>query len=75
VVSSFKRNPASKRRSFTDSAGETWTVEERERASGGVSPIRSLLFSSTGSFRRVSGYPANWFELDEDALEKLSWSI
>lgn len=59
---------------FTDSAGVFWTVEEKRRRDLESSGEElSLIFESASAFRSVRSYPANWFDLDETALEKLSW--
>jgi hypothetical protein len=48
-----------------------WTVHEVHDPL--TSSARSLIFVSTGGFRRVRRYPDDWRSLDADALWALSW--
>ena len=52
-----------------DHEGFLWCVREVQYAD--VSP--SLIFETTGIFRRVRRYPANWHELSDADLYALSW--
>ncbi len=59
---------------FTDARGVTWTVEQRSRpVESGIGTELVLIFQSVGAFRCVRVYPNDWFDLDDTALEKLSW--
>jgi len=62
-------------RSYVDENGDIWRVcelpfSEYDRRNG-----FSLIFSSDLAVRRVRDYPADWFDLDERALAKLSWRV
>jgi hypothetical protein len=57
---------------FRDSRDREWRVFERRReAFGGA--VTLLVFDCDSLFRCVRRYPANWYELLPDALERLSW--
>ena len=72
-MASAQRQQTSTRATFIDSSGTMWTVEERERPGSSSREERTLVFISTGAFRCVRRYPANWSDLSADALERLSW--
>jgi hypothetical protein len=55
-------------RRFVDATGVAWSV--REKATLGRRP--ALYFESAATFRRVTQYPHNWYELGPDELEILS---
>lgn len=50
--------------------GETWGVWEDRRSVPGP----SLVFENSKVARRVHEYPANWRELSDEELYRLSWS-
>jgi len=52
------------------SEGCTWTVDERPVPYGHSQ--HALVFMSDRIARRVKHYPANWFELPDEALAALS---
>jgi hypothetical protein len=60
------RGPRERR--FVDASGTAWCV--REKATLGRRP--ALYFESVGTFRRVTQYPREWYELPSDDLEILS---
>lgn len=68
------RAPAARRRTFRSADGELWAVAEREAGhfSNGM-PRRSLIFENEGVLRRVYDYPAEWIQLTDAQLERLSW--
>ncbi len=51
---------------------KAWTVREERNRFGDRDPGRSLIFESPSLIRRVRTYPADWFELTDDALFRLS---
>ena len=60
-------------RSFVDSDGGRWRVFEQafndyDRRNG-----MSLIFSSENAVRRVRDYPADWMDLSDAELARLSW--
>ena len=60
-------------RTFVDADGGRWRVFEQpftdyDRRSG-----MSLIFSSENAVRRVRDYPADWLELSDAELSRLSW--
>lgn len=60
-------------RSFADRDGCRWKVFEQafsdyDRRSG-----MSLIFSSESAVRRVRDYPADWMDLPDTELARLSW--
>ena len=62
------------RRVYFDADGHRWQVYEKafdpfDRRSG-----MSLIFASDGAMRRVRNYPANWIDLSDEELAKLSWN-
>jgi hypothetical protein len=59
--------PGSRR--YQDAQGVWWRVYERPGGRGGS----CLIFESDTAARRVTDYPAEWAQLPNDALEKLSW--
>lgn len=63
------------RRSYRAADGVVWTVREREAGQIGSAPGgRSLVFESDMVIRRVRRYPADWRELPDAELERLSWT-
>jgi hypothetical protein len=74
VASAQRQLQAPEHKDFTDSTGTLWSVEERERTGVSSENERTLVFTSIGAFRCVRHYPANWFEMTPDALERLSWN-
>ncbi|MEP6992035.1 MAG: hypothetical protein ABJA80_13975 [bacterium] len=60
-------------RTFVDADGAQWRVFEQYFAHYDRRSGKSLIFSSEAAVRRVRDYPANWFELPDEALAKLSW--
>ena len=62
-------------RTLLDSEGSQWRVFEQafsdyDRRSG-----MSLIFASDSAVRRVRLYPADWYELPDEELLALSWSV
>lgn len=53
---------------------EEWRIYELAPASYDRRGSNTLVFESEGVMRRVRSYPANWRELDVDALLSLSWT-
>ena len=70
--SSFEPPDRGDRRSFVV-AGELWSVSERdaERVPGARAPT-CLVFESQGAVRRAWSFPANWRDMDDSALWRLS---
>lgn len=64
-----RARPEGPQRFIRDEAGLLWHVREIQFAD--VTP--SLVFETTGIFRRVRRYPANWYELSDAELYALSW--
>ena len=60
---------------FTDSAGITWRVYERDlRIGHDPAPRRCLVYDNDAVWRRVTDYPADWATLPSVALEALCWA-
>ena len=59
-------------RQFQDSRQRDWRVFER-RKNELDREVTILIFESESSFRVVRDFPANWYELEPEALEYLSW--
>ena len=62
-------------RQFVDSTGTAWHVFERRRDRYDRRATTILVFESSVSVRVVRDYPANWRELEGEALEYLSWKV
>ncbi len=60
-------------RTFVDDDGQIWHVTEQAFSVFDRRHGFSLIFTSDLAVRRVRGYPANWFDLDDSALVELSW--
>lgn len=60
-------------RVFTDTDGVRWRVSERPFGQYDRRRGLSLIFSSDSAVRRVRDYPADWFDLADEALAALSW--
>ena len=58
-------------RTILDEEGQSWTVREYVRQRGGADD-RSLLFDCGMAIRRVRDFPDGWFELDNEALLRVS---
>ena len=74
MASAQRKHPALHQKSFTDSSGLVWTVEERERPGLSFENERTLVFITQGAFRCVRRYPVSWFDMTAAELEKLSWN-
>ncbi|MEO8194239.1 MAG: hypothetical protein ABI681_10335 [Gemmatimonadales bacterium] len=62
-------------RTFTDSVGVLWRVQERHRP--GIAAAQNgdtLVFESQNALRCVQVFPEHWHSLDVAALERLSWN-
>ena len=60
-------------RRFVDAEGVHWRVfEHSAKADRRTTP--TLIFESTNVVRRVRTYPANWFELSDGELARLSFA-
>lgn len=63
-------------RSFFDGQGIQWHVTERLVAHNPHHPPRRcLFFEAAHVIRRVCAYPADWRDLSDVELERLSWSL
>jgi len=60
-------------RSFTDVDGASWRVYEQPFAEYDRRTGMSLIFASDGAMRRVRNYPAEWTEMPDAELLRLSW--
>ena len=67
--------PSEQARHFQDSQHRDWRVFERRKQEPGGKSVKILVFESESSFRVVRTYPANWRELEPEALEYLSWRV
>jgi hypothetical protein len=74
IMSSPQRIRASEHRTYFDSSGIPWTVEEKRRQDPFLGDDGlALIFESSAAFRCVCNYPDNWFNLNDADLERLSW--
>ena len=53
---------------------EEWRIYELPPSSYDRRGSNTLIFESDGVMRRVRSFPADWRELDVDALLSLSWT-
>lgn len=53
--------------------GDVWLVYERASAPMDRRSTPSLVFECRAVIRRVRDYPANWRELSDEELARLSW--
>jgi hypothetical protein len=67
------RDPRS--RTFVADDGQIWHVSEQPFSEYDRRRGFSLIFASELAVRRVRDYPADWFELSEQALAALSWGV
>jgi hypothetical protein len=61
-----------RRRTFTDEEGVYWDVREVRTADYDRRNGACLIFESANAFRRVRNYPADWYDLAEADLERIS---
>jgi hypothetical protein len=69
------RGAETRSRSFVDGDGQIWQVSERSFSEYDRRRGFSLIFTCDLAVRRVRDYPANWFDLSDDALAALSWGV
>ena len=63
-------------RSYVDGQGIQWRVSEREVRRAPHEPARTcLFFEAAHIIRRVCHYPADWRQLPDAELERLSWRL
>ena len=60
-------------RSFVDAEGGRWRVFEQSFNDYDRRRGMSLIFSSENAVRRVRDYPADWIDLSDAELVRLSW--
>jgi hypothetical protein len=53
---------------------ELWFVGERLARTSDIRRTLHLVFESDGIIRRVRTFPADWRDLSDDELWKLSWA-
>lgn len=62
-------------RVFVDDDGTRWQVKEMPFSLYDRRRGRSLIFWSEGAVRRVRDFPADWHELSDADLARLSWKV
>jgi hypothetical protein len=74
-VDAMPRVPDARSRTFVADDGQIWHVSERAFSEYDRRRGHSLIFTSDLAVRRVRDYPANWYDLSEQALAALSWGV
>ena len=73
--SACAENDVEREREFVDADGTHWRVKEMPFSLYDRRRGRSLIFWSDGAVRRVRDYPADWHDLSDEELVRLSWKI
>ena len=72
-VDRVTENDSPRTRSFVDTEGGRWRVFEQAFSDYDRRNGMSLIFSSDNAVRRVRDYPADWMDLSDAELSRLSW--
>jgi hypothetical protein len=74
-VDATSRAAETRSRTYVADDGQIWHVFEQRFSEYDRRRGFSLIFSSDLAVRRVRDYPADWFDLTEQALTALSWRV